>query len=48
MRAYVKRWWEKPDAPRQDWASIHAKVRETPEAALITRRFARLAMDDRN
>jgi GMP synthase (glutamine-hydrolysing) len=46
MRAYVKRWWDKPNAPQQDWAGIHAKVRETPEAALIAARFARLTQDD--
>jgi len=44
MRAYVKRWADKPHAARQDWATIQAKVRETPEAALITTRFAQLAL----
>ncbi len=45
MQAYVKRWADKPNATGQDWAAIQAKVRETPEAALITTRFAQLALD---
>lgn len=44
MRAYVRRWAEKPDAPKRDWAAIHEGVENTPAAALITRRFARLAL----
>lgn len=46
MRAYVKRWADKPNAPKQDWWAIHDNVRETPQAALITARFARLALED--
>jgi GMP synthase (glutamine-hydrolysing) len=46
MRAYVKRWAGKPNAPNQDWGTIHENVRETPQAALITKRFARLALED--
>lgn len=46
MRAYVKRWWDKPDATKRDWAAIDAGVRDTPQAALITARFARLALED--
>ncbi|MCP5278590.1 MAG: glutamine amidotransferase [Thiobacillus sp.] len=46
MRAYVKRWSDKPHAPKQDWDAIQAEVRETPEAALITARFARLTMGE--
>lgn len=45
MRAYVKRWSDKPNAPKQDWTAIGDKVRETPEAALITARFARLVQE---
>ena len=44
MHAYVDRWSHKPHAPKQDWSAIQARVRETPEAALITARFARLAL----
>jgi GMP synthase (glutamine-hydrolysing) len=46
MRAYVKRWSDKPNAPNQDWAAIHASVRDTPQAARITARFACLALGD--
>jgi GMP synthase (glutamine-hydrolysing) len=46
MRAYVKRWSDKPNAPQQDWGAINAGVRETPQAALIAARFARLALED--
>lgn len=44
MRAYVRRWAEKPNAPKRDWAAIHEGVENTPAAALITRRFANLAL----
>jgi GMP synthase (glutamine-hydrolysing) len=46
MRAYVNRWAEKPNAPRWDWATVHAEVRDTPDAARITLRFARLALGE--
>jgi hypothetical protein len=46
MHAYVNRWAEKPCAAHRDWHAIRAEVRETPEAALITRRFARLALEE--
>jgi len=46
MRAYIKRWAEKPDAPRRDWRAVQDGVEETPAAAEITRRFARLALGD--
>lgn len=45
MRAYIKRWSDKPNAPPQDWDTIHANVCETPEAALIAARFARLTLE---
>lgn len=44
MRAYVHRWAEKPNAPQRDWAAVDAGVEDTPAAAEITRRFARLAL----
>jgi GMP synthase (glutamine-hydrolysing) len=46
MHAYVNRWAEKPSAAHRDWHAIRAQVRETPEAALLTRRFARLALGE--
>jgi GMP synthase (glutamine-hydrolysing) len=44
MRAYVRRWANRADAPVRDWEGIEAEIRSTPEAALITRRFADFAM----
>jgi GMP synthase (glutamine-hydrolysing) len=44
MGAYVRRWAEKPNAPKRDWAAVQAGVEDTPAAAEITRRFARLAL----
>ncbi len=44
MRAYVNRWAEKPNAPLWDWTTIHGQIRDTPDAARITARFAQLAL----
>ncbi|MEW6678928.1 MAG: glutamine amidotransferase [Pseudomonadota bacterium] len=44
MRAYVHRWAEKPNAPKRDWQAVAQGVEDTPAAAEITRRFARLAL----
>ena len=46
MGAYVKRWANTPDAPQQDWDATQAQIQDTPQAALITRRFAKLALQD--
>lgn len=44
MRAYVQRWADKPNAPKRNWHAVREGVEDTPAAALITRRFARLAL----
>lgn len=45
MRAYVERWAGKPNYQHRDWSAIRAGVRDTPDAARIARRFARLALE---
>ncbi|HNQ04857.1 MAG TPA: glutamine amidotransferase [Thiobacillaceae bacterium] len=45
MRAYVQRWARKPHAPARDWHAVQQGVEDTPEAARIMQRFARLVLE---